>query len=554
MRAWKIIQLCGLLPAGLLLLWIGVAIPVHFRTVSPVVLEEAGRGSEQLADRAAEYLNAGMLGPARLLEGASAESAARHAAVLERNPRYRFSGGPAPFFEQFLELAGVRDGPSQLIPLLVPAQRRAQLRDYLSYSANADVAPIVATAGLAGYQFFLPTSTPAGHPLDATVLTTAMLVQSGAFQTEVLRWLRTQRDAALAGDAAALAELESFYIAVFTLGTRLDWSQLTALLARIDDATTLRKAAALLHRDHVRLDALYAALILAPDAGGVVDYLEHAGERGWQVLEHALRFGSGALAEMVHFDRQMYRPPAFIAANDGLVRAPRDWLKGPTQRHPELAFGAKFLLFLGAGYMLALFISRIVEMRMHLRAPPGAGRYIALGHGLIALAVSGLIWVLIEPELLHFETNVQSRLQIRMAALVPGAAETLTQTENAMIDQVTILVLLMFFVMQLIVFVFCMVRIREVRRSSERADTKLALLENEEVLFDLGLYVGLGGTVASLILVTLNIVQASLMAAYASTLFGILFSAIVKVCVVRPYRRRLLLESVTHGTAPTSQR
>jgi hypothetical protein len=45
-----------------------------------------------------------------------------------------------------------------------------------------------------------------------------------------------------------------------------------------------------------------------------------------------------------------------------------------------------------------------------------------------------------------------------------------------------------------------------------------------------------------LILVAIGIVEASLMAAYASTLFGILFVAMLKVMHLRPYRRKLILE------------
>ena len=63
----------------------------------------------------------------------------------------------------------------------------------------------------------------------------------------------------------------------------------------------------------------------------------------------------------------------------------------------------------------------------------------------------------------------------------------------------------------------------------------MRLLENEDQLFDFGLYVGLGGTVLSLILVAVGIVEASLMAAYASTLFGIIFVALLKVLHLRPY-------------------
>ena len=61
--------------------------------------------------------------------------------------------------------------------------------------------------------------------------------------------------------------------------------------------------------------------------------------------------------------------------------------------------------------------------------------------------------------------------------------------------------------------------------------------------FYLLLYIGLAGTVVSLILLTMGIVTASLIAAYASTLFGILFTAIVKIVHVRKYKRKLLIES-----------
>jgi hypothetical protein len=111
-----------------------------------------------------------------------------------------------------------------------------------------------------------------------------------------------------------------------------------------------------------------------------------------------------------------------------------------------------------------------------------------------------------------------------------------------MLDQVTIIVLVLFFCLQLVVYVFGLIKIYEIRGQNFAPEIKLRLLENEENLFDLGLYVGLGGTVAALILLALDIVQASLIAAYASTLFGIIFVAILKVMHLRPFRRRLILE------------
>jgi hypothetical protein len=42
-------------------------------------------------------------------------------------------------------------------------------------------------------------------------------------------------------------------------------------------------------------------------------------------------------------------------------------------------------------------------------------------------------------------------------------------------------------------------------------------------------------------MVAIGLVEASLMAAYASTLFGILFVALLKVLHLRPYRRKLIM-------------
>ena len=174
----------------------------------------------------------------------------------------------------------------------------------------------------------------------------------------------------------------------------------------------------------------------------------------------------------------------------------------------------------------------------------GTRRFLlSLDSAIAGVLVMLLLWILIEPGLLDFRPNEQGSLQLNLAAVMPeaGAADA-SESETTMIDQVTILVLLLFLVLQLLVFVFGLLKIAEVRKRPVRSRVKMHLLDNEENLFDLGLYVGLGGTVGSLILVVLNVVDASLMAAYASTLFGIIFVAILKVGFLRPFRRQLILE------------
>ena len=115
------------------------------------------------------------------------------------------------------------------------------------------------------------------------------------------------------------------------------------------------------------------------------------------------------------------------------------------------------------------------------------------------------------------------------------------------------LTLLLFFVLQALIYISCLVKLAEIRRQRIPPRMKLKLLENEEHLFDAGLYLGFAGTIISLILVSLNIIQQSLMAAYGSTSFGIVFVSIFKIFQLRPARRQLLLESETPAAQSATQ-
>jgi hypothetical protein len=107
----------------------------------------------------------------------------------------------------------------------------------------------------------------------------------------------------------------------------------------------------------------------------------------------------------------------------------------------------------------------------------------------------------------------------------------------------TLTPILIFFVLQALIYIWCLTKLAEIRRQELGARTKLRLLENEDHLFDAGLYLGFVGTVISLILVSMGIIQQSIMAAYSSTSFGIIFVSILKIFHIRPLRRRLILET-----------
>jgi hypothetical protein len=110
-------------------------------------------------------------------------------------------------------------------------------------------------------------------------------------------------------------------------------------------------------------------------------------------------------------------------------------------------------------------------------------------------------------------------------------------------NPIILLTLLLFFVLQTLIYVACLLKLAEIRRQAVPPRMKLRLLENEDHLFDAGLYLGFVGTIVSLIIASLGLVQFSLMAAYSSTSFGIIFVCVFKIFHLRPARRKLLLEA-----------
>ena len=67
-------------------------------------------------------------------------------------------------------------------------------------------------------------------------------------------------------------------------------------------------------------------------------------------------------------------------------------------------------------------------------------------------------------------------------------------------NQVTLMTMLLFFVLQALLYTASLLKLAEIRRQGVPARMKLRLLENEDHLFDAGLYLGFLGTIISLVL------------------------------------------------------
>lgn len=541
--AWMLVAACAF--------WLGMNIPAHFRSVSPLVLEAAGEGTRQVDDLSVRHLDAGRLGPAELLWQAkvgdepSAESRAYAEQLLADRPVLRYSGGPAPYWEEFVAMASrLREDVPTVAASLLPPENREVMLNFLRESSSRKVLALLETRGLTGFQLFLPVYSSAGQPLDATILTMALLEQSNAFAMDLSDDINRQVRRALDGDPDALMQLEASFAAILTLARRSNWSQLESWMGVLANNRDLMRLSRFVQMDDTYFPMLYAALSIAEDPSQVLDYIERHGDNAFGGIEVALPLGAGAISTILRFEQPLYQRPDFWTI------VPEEWFAGErnfmrfAQQYPYLSLAARLGAFSLAGF--ALLTALIPRPRRRAANDVSGRRLLRLDHAIGGVVLALLCWMLLEPNLLRFEPNRDGSLQLNLASVQPFAADdeaANTTQDDSLMDQVTILILVMFFVIQLMVFVYGMLKMHEIRRQPIAARTRLKLLDNEENLFDLGLYVGLFGTVFALILVVLNIVEASLMAAYASTLFGIIFVAFLKVGFLRPLRQRLILES-----------
>jgi hypothetical protein len=168
---------------------------------------------------------------------------------------------------------------------------------------------------------------------------------------------------------------------------------------------------------------------------------------------------------------------------------------------------------------------------------------------LFALGFLLVVLLLSEPFLAQESQRVEFPFRLRLP-MVGSVVPAGTHGVNQAIMNLSLLTLLLFFVLQALLYMASLVKLAEIRRQNLPSRTKLKLLENEDHLFDAGLYLGFAGTIISLILVSLGVIQPSLMAAYSSTSFGIIFVSVFKIFHLRPVRRKLLLEAEAAPAEP----
>jgi len=527
------------LGSGLALLATAWLLPVNIKSLNSALLREAGRDTTSTAAFASELLELDKPGPAALVLAAAKANGDSGAgpvdtllkAFAQKHPEMMPWGGWDAALEPLLQGKSKATGDSRpVLNFLVTQDARENLRAYLKVSRLPGVQALLQTADLTSTSRFVPARRPGGQPLDAVILLTAYLWQSEHLAPSLQREVRALAEAAVR--SGQMGPLEDFYIDVLTLGKRLDWTQLSELLRTATGTGTVGQFAHLARIAPEHLPVIYTAALMTRSADGVARYLITFGQAGAGHLKLALSHGAGAVRQLVARQAPVTtaRGPDFEAGAAFVLR------------HPDFALFLKYGAFLGGVFLLL----RSLDLRLFRPlAETFAGAMPRMGSGILASILTFIFFAFSEPLLLN--AAPASEYQVRLVIPLLGetatsAATTSTTTPATTMDTTTILSITAFAVLQVVMYMLCLVRIADIEKQGLPPATKLRLMDNEENLFDGGLYIGIGGTATALVLQVLGLIEANLLAAYSSNLFGIVCVALVKIRHVRAYKRKLILE------------
>ncbi len=529
---------------GLAVLSAAAGIPAYFTSVDKSAVVAAGKGTPTPVDLARLYLDSSKISAAVVLADAAAEGDAISKDVSEaykKHPSWRIAGGDAPYFSAFLSTidASKYGGGTAVYGILSLGENRAKLLEFLSETQSEFVKRILALRGMTS-ALLPPVFGSAGAPLDAALLTTALLAQSGDFPPDFLKSFSATLNASQT-DPAEKERLEKYCLGVLVLSKKCDWVLLRSIFARFSEIGEVYDFAKLCGDSPDDFKLLAAAAISGCGVADSIKYLSDPDRR--RDFAFAYMHGEGAAKFLLSADKPIYRDSYAAKIFSPALSPIREFLGGVAARHGAALLSLKIFLSIIGGYMAVRGAVRIFSRR---RDTPSWRSPLALGRGLLEGAmVSLFVFLAFEPD--AFKIKIESaentpapELKFAFEKVVNTIGEETMKFES---DSATLAAVGLFFVMQFTVYLVSLIRLAAIKRTVAPAKLKLKLLENEDNLFDLGLYIGLAGTVVSLVLLTMGIVTASLMAAYASTLFGILFTATIKIGHVRGYRRKLLIEA-----------
>ncbi|MEM0964851.1 MAG: hypothetical protein AAGJ81_01705 [Verrucomicrobiota bacterium] len=518
MPGWKNI---GLLALSLLFGAAAFLLPAYFKAVDPVVIQKAAKQGTPLWEVAERFELAGNSTAAQFLSDSDVAPGSDASAF--------------PFWADLIEEANPTPAVA-VEPFLTKTSRAQAIR-------NLDRSTLPAVRILLPAIPAEPSSASAAEervqilPERVGGILAVYLAAERSFQPQFL------------GDLVQSATSDSpadnllwfqFCEELAVWGNSLPFEVLSQMFRSFDSPMTFLEISNQLRGERRSHQALVSRLLLS-DANPeeLVRFLKKFPQRGLSDLNQSFAMGPGG--SLYQLDQQkVIQEDTFIPSSfevPGFEAPARLVLL-----YPEVALILRMAFWVFAFFFLIISITPLLPNpgdRGLARPNLFEG---AIRKFVLASIFAGAILLLFEPTLFQQPDSADTtvRFQLQSASLVATSANLMNTIS---IDDVTLLILLIFLALQLGLYVFCLVKLSEIRRQNVSEETKLKLLDNEENLFDGGLYLGLGGTVASLIFLAVGVVEASLMAAYASTLFGIIFVSLFKIFHLRPLKRKLILSA-----------
>jgi hypothetical protein len=562
MNRWAWFTICVLL--GLLLLAGGWLMPAHLRAVETSVLKRAGENSASLTGRGLELAHIGQFGAAELLSRAATraklpsadELASTIQTDVKRYPEQDAWGISGPALRPYFGLrpyfpkapTRVQSGESPFTDFVVREENRTKALGALSASKQPVVQELLRTRALTNTVTFAPSQSAGGEAFDTALIITSLLVEQKHITDPLINEINSA--ATQANRDGNSQALEQTLLDVLSLGQRFNWGQLIAFVGKIDSAATLHAQAEWVRGAGDQLPELFSAVELSGNPKGVAEYLKTFHETGMKDLTAALPYNAGGVRELLRSNHRLYTSHWRQVASEyqpfaAVISLGADY----NWRMPVFALILKWSLYFCGGFLLAMALHFGKPPASTLEAPLQVRGFHIAREILFALGFLLVVLIVSEPFLAQEKpaAALPFRLRVPMAgsAVQPGS----TNTKTTFMDNSNLLPMLLFFVLQALLYVACIVKLAEIQRQRVGPRVKLKLLENEDHLFDGGLYLGFLGTIVSFIVYSVYAHQQfSLMVAYSSTSFGILFVSFFKIFHLRPVRRRLLLEAEAEST------
>ncbi len=560
MKRWISFTLCAVL--GLLLLLCGWLIPAHLRAVEEPVLSQAGRNSTSLVGRGVSLAHIGQIGAGEMILRAAQnarlpdtnELSSALDAEAKKFPAFKIWSASIPALRTYFPRAP-RTNDFNFTDYVVREENRKKALEVLSASKKPAVQALLHTRSLTNTTTFAPSQEPGGEAFDAAVVVTGLLLDLDKVTPE----LSTNIEAAAvqANQTGNCETLEQILLDVLSLGQRFNWGQLTTFVDKIDNAGTLHDQADLARNSGDQLPALFAVVELSGDPKGVAQYEKAYPETGAKDLMTAMKYGAGGVRALLRSNQRIFNAESrqAVAQNEpfkSLASLAADY----SWRMPVFALIFKWLLYFCGGFLLALALHVGRRPASNLEAPLQVRGFHVAREFLFALGFLLVVLLMSEPFLVPESTATVRPFRLR----IPTAGSVI-QPENAnlkssLMDKSKLVPMSLFFVLQGLLYISSIVKLAEIRRQRVGPRVKLRLLENEDHLFDAGLYLGFLGTIVAFILSSVSAKHTfDLMVAYSSTSFGILFVSVFKIFNLRPVRRKLVMEAetepvVTATTAP----